>query len=435
MLSATAGYGALRFLYLPSSFLFISSLLLPPLLLLHLTPLFIPLPRSLPSLSRLSTSLSFSYPSLPLSSSSLPLPYLALTQSSSSSTHHLHLPSALPHLTPPSQPPIPPLTLPPYILTSPLPPSISSSLSLLTHLPSHPPSISPRLSFPPLLLPSHPPSPSPHHPPSHPPLPPPHPPRSPPLILSQLHSTPHPSPHTLPPPSYPPTLTPPSSHSPLAHLPPHPRPPHFHLTPPPYFLPLPAIPLPSPAHSLYNSVGFEDDLQGPHLDQYKRAMALRWTCGLGYVDCVDRSVLQFEEWINNGSDVSPNLKSTVYCSAIAAGGEEEWGAAWDMYLSANLASEKSVLLSALGCTEEVWLLASYDTFASLGSLITSATAKFNTREERRQLESFIEENQDSLSSVARSVSQALENTNNNIAWMDSNYDVIVQWLNDHGYGQ
>lgn len=234
---------------------------------------------------------------------------------------------------------------------------------------------------------------------------------------------------------------------------------------------------------LYNSVGFEDDLQGPHLDQYKRAMALRWTCGLGYVDCVDRSVLQFEEWINNGSDVSPNLKSTVYCSAIAAGGEEEWGAAWDMYLSANLASEKSVLLSALGCTEEVWLLARYldmaftegsgirkqdstavfsavassavgryvawnflrsewrriseyyDTFASLGSLITSATAKFNTREERRQLESFIEENQDSLSSVARSVSQALENTNNNIAWMDSNYDVIVQWLNDHGYGQ
>lgn len=234
---------------------------------------------------------------------------------------------------------------------------------------------------------------------------------------------------------------------------------------------------------LYNSVGFEDDLQGPHLDQYKRAMALRWTCGLGYADCVDRSALQFDQWINNGSDVSPNLKSTVYCSAIAAGGDEEWQAAWDVYLSANVASEKAVLLSALGCTKEVWLLARYldmaftegsgirkqdstavfsavasnrvgryvawaflreewqrissyyDTFASLGSLVTAATAKFNTRDERRQLESFIDENQDSLSSVARSVSQALENTNNNIAWMDTNYDVIVQWLHENGYDQ
>ncbi|XP_047492647.1 aminopeptidase Ey-like, partial [Penaeus chinensis] len=234
---------------------------------------------------------------------------------------------------------------------------------------------------------------------------------------------------------------------------------------------------------LYNSVGFEDDLQGPHLDQYKRAMALRWTCGLGYEDCVDRAVLHFDQWINNGSDVSPNLKATVYCSGVAAGGDEEWQAAWAMYLSASVASEKAVLLSALGCTKEVWLLTRYldmaftegsgirkqdstavfsavasndvgryvawaflreewprissyyDTFASLGSLVTAAAAKFNSRDERRQLESFIEENQDSLSSVARSVSQALENTNNNIAWMDKNYDVIVQWLHDKGYDQ
>ncbi|XP_063599467.1 aminopeptidase N-like [Penaeus indicus] len=234
---------------------------------------------------------------------------------------------------------------------------------------------------------------------------------------------------------------------------------------------------------LYDSVGFEDDLQGPHLDQYKRAMALSWTCGLGYEDCVDQSALHFDQWLNNGSAVSPNLKPTVYCSGIAAGGDEEWQAAWDMYLSANVAAEKAVLLSALGCTKEVWLLTRYldmaftegsgirkqdstavfsavasndvgryiawaflreewqrissyyDTFASLGSLVTAATAKFNTRDERRQLESFIEENRDSLSSVARSVSQALENTNNNIAWMDNNYDVIVQWLHENGYDQ
>ncbi|XP_042874237.1 aminopeptidase N-like [Penaeus japonicus] len=234
---------------------------------------------------------------------------------------------------------------------------------------------------------------------------------------------------------------------------------------------------------LYESVGFEDDLGGPHLEQYKRAMALRWTVTPITRTVSTTRVSQFDQWINNGSAVSPNLKSTVYCSAISAGGEEEWEAAWHQYVSANVASEKAVLLSALGCTREVWLLARYlemaftegsgirkqdstavfsavasndvgryiawnflrdqwqnissyyDTFASLGSLVSSATAKFNTREEKRQLEAFIEQNQNDLTSINRAVSQALENTNNNIAWMDNNYDVIVQWLLDQGYGQ
>ncbi|XP_047490104.1 aminopeptidase N-like [Penaeus chinensis] len=59
--------------------------------------------------------------------------------------------------------------------------------------------------------------------------------------------------------------------------------------------------------------------------------------------------------------VSPNLKSTVYCSAIAGGGEDEWAAAWALYLEANVGAEKDRLLSALGCTKEVWLLSRYST--------------------------------------------------------------------------
>ena len=50
------------------------------------------------------------------------------------------------------------------------------------------------------------------------------------------------------------------------------------------------------------------------------------------------------------SIISPNIKSTVYCSAIKHGGDEEWNFAWDRLQASNVATEKDKLLSALGCS-------------------------------------------------------------------------------------
>ena len=52
-----------------------------------------------------------------------------------------------------------------------------------------------------------------------------------------------------------------------------------------------------------------------------------------------------------------------------------------------------------------------------------------------QLLLFKEEHEDSLSTATRAINQAIEGTKNNIAWMDNNYEVIEQWLIDHGYGK
>uniref|UniRef100_A0A3Q3EZX3 ERAP1-like C-terminal domain-containing protein n=1 Tax=Labrus bergylta TaxID=56723 RepID=A0A3Q3EZX3_9LABR len=59
------------------------------------------------------------------------------------------------------------------------------------------------------------------------------------------------------------------------------------------------------------------------------------------------------------SSISPNLKSTVYCSAIAAGGVEEWDFAWSMFKKATIASEAEKLMYALSCTKQPWLLNRY----------------------------------------------------------------------------
>lgn len=57
--------------------------------------------------------------------------------------------------------------------------------------------------------------------------------------------------------------------------------------------------------------------------------------------------------------IHPNLKSTVYCSAIAFGGVEEWDFAWEMFKNATLASEASRLRAAMSCTKVLWLLNRY----------------------------------------------------------------------------
>lgn len=64
---------------------------------------------------------------------------------------------------------------------------------------------------------------------------------------------------------------------------------------------------------LYNSVGFEDDLDDSHLDQYKRVIALSWACKLGLQDCVANSVKLYEDWMANPENMTwDNNNNEVY---------------------------------------------------------------------------------------------------------------------------
>lgn len=54
--------------------------------------------------------------------------------------------------------------------------------------------------------------------------------------------------------------------------------------------------------------------------------------------------------------IHPNLRSEIYCQAVAAGEKEEWEFAWDMYQTSSNTSEKDQLRRALSCTKKIWLL-------------------------------------------------------------------------------
>lgn len=182
----------------------------------------------------------------------------------------------------------------------------------------------------------------------------------------------------------------------------------------------------------------------------------------------------------DNNTIHPNLRSTVYCNAIAFGGEEEWNFAWEQFRKATLVNEADKLRSALACSQEVWILNRYLSYTlnpdyirkqdatstiisiasnvagqplvwdfvrsnwkklfedygggsfSFANLIEGVTRRFSSDFELQQLEQFKEDNAATgFGSGTRALEQALEKTKANINWVKENKDVVLKWFTDN----
>uniref|UniRef100_A0A8C0KWC9 Aminopeptidase n=1 Tax=Canis lupus dingo TaxID=286419 RepID=A0A8C0KWC9_CANLU len=178
--------------------------------------------------------------------------------------------------------------------------------------------------------------------------------------------------------------------------------------------------------------------------------------------------------------IYPNLRSTVYCNAIAQGGEEEWNFVWEQFRNTSLVNEADKLRSALACSTQVWILNRYlsytlnpefirkqdviSTLSSIASnvigqslawdfiqsnwkklfedygtgsfsfsnLIQAVTRRFSTEFELQQLEQFKANNMDTgFGSGTRALEQALEKTKANIKWVKENKEAVLQWFREN----
>ncbi|XP_025415668.1 aminopeptidase N-like isoform X2 [Sipha flava] len=233
---------------------------------------------------------------------------------------------------------------------------------------------------------------------------------------------------------------------------------------------------------MYKITGFADNPRDDQLVIYKRFSLLSCACELGHSDCVRNAVAQFQNWRSNpqpekNNPISPNLKAIIYCTAISYGSEEEWDFAWKMYKMTTVASEKDLLLDALGCSRETWILARFLSYAlqsnssirtqeiskvfyaltnkvagqevawnyvrdhwrelkstfvtgfsTMSEIIKSATYHFNTKNDLIQLWQFYKDEEEYLGSAKRSVLQSIENAQANVNWMEKNFKTISNWL-------
>ncbi|XP_010839339.1 PREDICTED: aminopeptidase N [Bison bison bison] len=218
------------------------------------------------------------------------------------------------------------------------------------------------------------------------------------------------------------------------------------------------------------------------MDQYSEINAISTACSNGLSKCEELAKTLFNQWMNNPNvnPIDPNLRSTIYCNAIAQGGQAEWDFAWDQLQQAELVNEADKLRSALACTNHVWLLNRYLSYTlnpdrirkqdatstitsiasnvigqslawdfirsnwkklfedygggsfSFSNLIQGVTRRFSTEFELQQLEEFKENNMDvGFGSGTRALEQALEKTKANINWVKENKEVVLNWFKEH----
>ncbi|NXK57037.1 AMPN Aminopeptidase, partial [Chauna torquata] len=215
------------------------------------------------------------------------------------------------------------------------------------------------------------------------------------------------------------------------------------------------------------------------MDQYNEINAISTACSYGIPECQELATSLFQEWQQNvtHNPIAPNLRSAIYCSAVATGGEEAWDFIWERFREATVVSEADKLRTALTCSTETWILQRYlqytidptkirkqDATATINSiagnvvgqplawdfirsnwktlfgqygggsfsfsrLISAVTQRFSTEFELQQLEQFKADNQDvGFGSGTRALEQALERTRTNINWVKENKESVLAWF-------
>ncbi|XP_026886893.2 aminopeptidase N-like [Electrophorus electricus] len=216
-----------------------------------------------------------------------------------------------------------------------------------------------------------------------------------------------------------------------------------------------------------------------HTDQFDRLNAFRVGCTAEVDACLNLTVSWFSQWMEEPAQnpVDPNLRSTVYCSAIAAGGAKEWEFAWRMFQNTSVATEAERLMSALACTRDTQRLESFLSFTlnpvkirkheatsvivqvarnkagralawnfvrqnwkyifteygagsfSFAELIHGVTQAFSTQDQLDQLRRFKEDHSDiGFGPAAWALELAMEKTKANVKWVTESQPEVKEWL-------
>ncbi|KFV64942.1 Aminopeptidase N, partial [Dryobates pubescens] len=94
------------------------------------------------------------------------------------------------------------------------------------------------------------------------------------------------------------------------------------------------------------------------MDQYNEINAISTACSYGITECQDLATSYFQQWKQNVSHnpIPANLRSSIYCSIVATGGEEAWDFIWKEFKNATVVSEADKLRTALSCSPHPWIL-------------------------------------------------------------------------------
>ncbi|EDW27974.1 GL27230 [Drosophila persimilis] len=230
----------------------------------------------------------------------------------------------------------------------------------------------------------------------------------------------------------------------------------------------------------FDQYGLNEPDNESHLQLKHRALVANFACKFNYDRCTQVAQSKFREWMRNTkkNPIKPNLKSVIYCTALAEGSYPEWYFAYKQYKTTTSASEKEEILTSLGCTTKPWLLSKYlnmtinptsgimkqdgalafravasnaigyeiafdflqsnikeiaeyygDGFSTLSEMIKSLTIYMNKEYHKQQLQDLaINCRKLGLRAVETAINLAMEQVNDNIYWRTHSYHSLKNFL-------
>lgn len=110
---------------------------------------------------------------------------------------------------------------------------------------------------------------------------------------------------------------------------------------------------------LYLTKFIDEDLANG--DMQKAVVEL--ACSYELPECKQNAVQLFKQFMSNEkpgeNPISPNIRKSFYCTAIANGGLAEWDFLYGVYLREENANERNLILKSLACSRVPWILVRY----------------------------------------------------------------------------
>ena len=60
-------------------------------------------------------------------------------------------------------------------------------------------------------------------------------------------------------------------------------------------------------------------------------------------------------FINSHFSIDASLRETIYCTAVAEGGQKEWDFLYERLRNSKDSTERDIILKSLGCSKKMWI--------------------------------------------------------------------------------
>ncbi|KAL6254853.1 hypothetical protein P5V15_014192 [Pogonomyrmex californicus] len=227
-------------------------------------------------------------------------------------------------------------------------------------------------------------------------------------------------------------------------------------------------------------LGYEDHENDDRFTVLLRREINNWACNFDDNECVTTYTKKFNQWKSNPSDrIKPNERTAAYCTAMRHGTSEDWEFLWDEYINSNLASDQTVILGALGCTQNTTILEKYLRYAitdfetnrirkmdstivfsavsnsgllgaeyvldfvdkhykemgkyfrdqtTIFSILNAVSQRLSTPQSINKYEEFINNHKQDFVSIEKSLTSSLRVAKYELEWFKSNSPSMIQWL-------